>query len=74
MLHAFRRAEEGARVLAFACSHPVTPEHFRKLVFGAALDSGRSVQVLRQLGAPADHPVSIDHAEGEYLCGFLLQL
>jgi hypothetical protein len=30
--------------------------------------------VLRGLGAAADHPVSLEHPEGEYLCGLLLEL
>jgi len=74
LLHALRRAESGAFVLAFSCSHHVGPELFRKIVFGAALDAGRSARCLRALGAPADHPVSLDHPEGEYLCGLLLEL
>jgi 23S rRNA (cytosine1962-C5)-methyltransferase len=60
--------------LAFACSHHVGPELFRKVAFGAALDAGRGARVLCRLSAPADHPVSIDHPEGEYLTGLLLQI
>ncbi len=74
LLHALRRAESGALVLAFSCSHHVGAELFRKIAFGAALDAGRTARCLRSLGAPADHPVSIDHPEGEYLCGLLLEL
>jgi len=29
--------------------------------------------VLRELGAPADHPVALDHPEGRYLTGLLLR-
>jgi len=71
--NALRRAAPGAFALVFACSHHLTPELFRKLVFGASLDAGRTVEVLRSLGAPADHPVSIDHPEGHYLTGLLLR-
>jgi len=74
LLHAFRAAAPGAFVLAFSCSYHVGPELFRKVAFGAALDAGREVQVLGALGAPADHPVSIDHPEGQYLFGLLMQL
>jgi hypothetical protein len=31
------------------------------------------VQVLRVLGPPVDHPVAIDHPEGNYLTGLLMQ-
>jgi 23S rRNA (cytosine1962-C5)-methyltransferase len=73
MLHALRRAAPGALLLVFSCSHHVDAALFRKLVFAAAHDAARPLQVLRTLGAPADHPVSIDHPEGEYLKGLLLR-
>jgi 23S rRNA (cytosine1962-C5)-methyltransferase len=73
LLHALGRAAPGARLLAFACSHHVGPELFRKIVFGAALDARRELRVLGVLGQPADHPVSIDHPEGAYLTGLLLE-
>jgi len=74
LLHACGGARAGRLVLAFACSHHVGPELFRKIAFGAALDAGRSVSVLRELGAPSDHPVSLDHPEGRYLTGLLLRV
>ena len=73
-LRALARAAVGAHVLTFSCSHHVAPELFRKLVFGAALDAGREVQVLGELRAPVDHPVSIRHPQGEYLKGLLLRV
>jgi 23S rRNA (cytosine1962-C5)-methyltransferase len=72
-LHALRCAAPGALLLVFCCSHHLGPELFRKIVFGASLDAGRPLQVLRELGAPADHPVSLDHPEGTYLKGLLLR-
>jgi 23S rRNA (cytosine1962-C5)-methyltransferase len=74
ILHALRRAAPDALVLAFACSHHVGAELFRKVTFGASLDAGRPVQVLRVLQAPVDHPVSIHHPEGAYLNGLLLRV
>ena len=74
LLHGLRLAAPGARVLVFACSHHVGPELFSKIVFGAALDAGRSVRLLATLGAPADHPVSVYHPEGRYLTGQLLEV
>ncbi len=73
-LRVLRRVAEGAHVLTFSCSHHVQPELFRKVVFGAALDAGREVQVLGALGAPPDHPVSLRHPQGEYLKGLLLRV
>jgi 23S rRNA (cytosine1962-C5)-methyltransferase len=74
LLHAFAGARAGRLVLAFACSHHVGRELFGKIAFGAALDAGRRVSVLRELGAPSDHPVSLDHPEGRYLTGLLLRV
>ncbi len=73
-LRVLRRVAEGAHVLTFSCSHHVEPELFRKVVFGAALDAGREVQVLAALDAPPDHPVSLRHPQGEYLKGLLLRV
>jgi len=74
LLHLFREAPPAASVLAFSCSHHIGPELFRKIAFGAALDAGRDARVTAELGAPADHPVSLFHPEGRYLTGLLLEL
>ena len=73
LLGALRRAAPGALLLAFSCSHHVGPDLFRKIAFGASLDAGRPLAVLRELGAPVDHPVALDHPEGRYLTGLLLR-
>ncbi len=73
LLHTLRRAASGAELLVFSCSHHVGPELFRKIAFGASLDAGRSLQVLAELGAPSDHPVSLDHPEGRYFNGLWLR-
>jgi 23S rRNA (cytosine1962-C5)-methyltransferase len=73
ILHALQRVEPGGLVLAFACSHHVSPERFGQVAFAASLDAGRPAQVLRVLSAPVDHPVSLDHPEGRYLTGLLLR-
>jgi 23S rRNA (cytosine1962-C5)-methyltransferase len=74
LLHAVVGAPAGRLVLGFACSHHVGPDLFGKIAFGAALDAGRRVSVLRELGAPSDHPVSLHHPEGRYLSGLLLRV
>jgi 23S rRNA (cytosine1962-C5)-methyltransferase len=73
LLYGLRRAAPGAYLLAFACSHHVGPGLLRKIAFAAALDAERPAQVLASLGAPVDHPASIDHLEGSYLSGLLLR-
>ena len=73
-LWAFRRAAPGAFVMTFSCSQHVSRDLFWKIVHGAAVDARREVQVVRHLGAGADHPVRLAHPEGEYLKGLLLHL
>ena len=74
LLFALRRAAPGALVFAFACSHAVDAKLLRQVAFAASLDAGRPAQVVRELGGPADHPVSLDHPEGVYLKGLLLRV
>jgi 23S rRNA (cytosine1962-C5)-methyltransferase len=73
LLFGLRRAAPGAIVLMFACSHHVGADLLRKVAFAASLDAERPAQVLAALGAPVDHPASIDHLEGTYLSGLLLR-
>jgi len=73
-LHALCLAKAGGLLLSFCCSQHISSDLFQKIVFGAAVDSGRRVQILRKLGHPIDHPVSLHHLEGEYLKGLLLRV
>jgi 23S rRNA (cytosine1962-C5)-methyltransferase len=47
---------------------------FQKIVFAAALDAEREVQVVSRRGHPVDHPISLYHPEGEYLKGFICRV
>ncbi len=73
-LHALRVLKPGGLLLTFSCSQHISFDLFQKIVFGAAVDSGRKVQILKRLGHPIDHPVSLHHPEGEYLKGLLLNI
>jgi 23S rRNA (cytosine1962-C5)-methyltransferase len=74
IMNALHLVEPGGAVMAFSCSGHVSIDLFQKIVFGAALDARRDVAILRRLGAGADHPVSVNCPEGEYLKGFLLRV
>jgi 23S rRNA (cytosine1962-C5)-methyltransferase len=73
-LQAARRLREGGFLATFSCSNPIDPELFEKIVLGAVRDAGKTAQLLRLLGAGADHPVNLAHHEGRYLKGLLLCL
>jgi 23S rRNA (cytosine1962-C5)-methyltransferase len=58
----------------FSCSGLVAPDLFQKVVFGAAVDAGRPVQVLEWLHQASDHPVAITFPEGAYLKGLICRV
>jgi len=59
-------------LLTFSCSAAMTPELFRKVVGGAVQDSNRRTRVCRQFSQDADHPLSLQFPEGDYLTGLEL--
>ena len=73
-LQAMRKIKRGGILFTFSCSQAISKDQFRLAVFTAAAQSGRYVRILHQLHQPADHPVNIYHAEGEYLKGLVLEI
>jgi 23S rRNA (cytosine1962-C5)-methyltransferase len=73
-LHALKHLKPGGILLTFSCSQHLPRELFQKVVFGAAVDAGTKVTIIKQLGHPIDHPVSLHHPEGEYLKGLALRV
>ena len=73
-LHALRQVNPGGFLLTFSCSQHLSIDLFQKVVFGAAVDARRRVTILKRLGQPIDHPVSLHHPEGEYLKGLVLRV
>ncbi len=73
-LSSMKKIRKDSLIFTFSCSHHVTSDLFRKIVFSAAADSGRNVRVFAQLSQGKDHPFSIYHPEGEYLKGLLLHV
>ena len=59
--------------MTFSCSGHLSSDLFQKIVFSAALDSGRRASFVRRLTAAPDHPVSLFAPEGEYLKGMLVE-
>ena len=60
-------------LLTCSCSGLVNADLFQKIVFSASLEAGSSFEITERPGAGADHPVSLDCPEGEYLKGFWLR-
>lgn len=62
----------GGLAFLFSCSGAVDRPTFQQVVVDAALRSGRSVRLLKELHADVDHPVAAAHPEGEYLKGWMV--
>ena len=71
-LKAIDQIKPGGIIFTFSCSQVVTKENFKKSVFAAAANTGRSVRILYQMSQPPDHPVNIYHPESEYLKGLVI--
>jgi 23S rRNA (cytosine1962-C5)-methyltransferase len=73
-LLAFKLLRQGGLLFTFSCSGGVPRDLFQKIVAGAALDAGVDAQIVRHLGAGADHPVALNFPEGEYLKGLMCRV
>ncbi|MCJ7820014.1 MAG: class I SAM-dependent rRNA methyltransferase, partial [Bacteroidales bacterium] len=71
---AMERIRPGGLLFTFSCSQVVSRDDFRRSLFVAAANTGRTVRIVDQMGQPADHPVNIYHPESEYLKGFILHI
>jgi 23S rRNA (cytosine1962-C5)-methyltransferase len=57
--------------LTFSCSGAISDDLFQKIIFGAALDSGRDIQIVGRMMQSGDHPVALTFPEGAYLKGLI---
>jgi 23S rRNA (cytosine1962-C5)-methyltransferase len=64
----------GGLLFTFSCSGAIDPYLFRQIIFAAATDARRQIQILHVLTAGSDHPINIAHKEGEYLKGLVLRV
>jgi 23S rRNA (cytosine1962-C5)-methyltransferase len=73
-LNALRLIRPGGVLATFSCSGLVSADLFQKVLFGAALDARRDVQIIERLTQAPDHPVLLSFPEGEYLKGFICRV
>ncbi|MFB1034681.1 MAG: 23S rRNA (cytosine(1962)-C(5))-methyltransferase RlmI, partial [Sinobacterium sp.] len=64
----------GGILCTFSCSGLLSFDLFQKVVADAALDAGRTVQIIERLGQAADHPVGSNYPEGFYLKGLVCRV
>ncbi len=70
-LLAFKLLAPSGILFTFSCSGGVSLALFQKIVADAALDAGRSAQIIKYLHQAEDHPISMPFPEGEYLKGLI---
>jgi len=73
-LQALHLIRPGGLLITFSCSGLVSPDLFQKIVFAAAEDAGRDVQILERLSQAPDHPVRLSFPESEYLKGLICRV
>ncbi|HEX9258148.1 MAG TPA: class I SAM-dependent methyltransferase [Acidimicrobiales bacterium] len=73
-LQALGLLRPGGHLVTFSCSGLVSEDLFQKVVFGAALDAGREVQIVGRLTQPSDHPVLLTFPEAGYLKGLVCRV
>lgn len=61
-------------LLTCSCSYHVNNTLFQQVVFQAAVEAKREVQIVGRHRLAADHPINIFHPEGDYLKSFLLYI
>jgi len=61
-------------LFTMSCTGLVSADLFQKVVFGAALDAHRDVQILQRLSQAPDHPILLTFPEGEYLKGLVCRV
>jgi len=73
-MQAMHLLRPGGILATFSCSGLVSADLFQKVVFGAALDAHRDVQIIERLSQSPDHPVLLTFPEGEYLKGLICRV
>jgi len=71
---ALQRLASPGLLLSCSCSSHLGWEQFQKILFVAARESARPVQIIGRFSQPLDHPINIFHPEGEYLKSYLLRV
>ncbi|MCB0193308.1 MAG: class I SAM-dependent methyltransferase [Anaerolineae bacterium] len=73
-LLAMKLLKRGGILITFSCSGVVSADLFQKVLFGASVDAGRTVQIIERLSQGSDHPVLLTCPESEYLKGLVCRV
>ncbi len=70
-LLALKLLKKDGLLFTFSCSGHISFELFTKIVSDAALDSGKTIQIIRYLHQSKDHPIITNFPESLYLKGLI---
>ena len=74
LMQAIALLNPGGRVATFSCSGHISEDLFQKICFGATVDAGVTMQIVKKFMQAPDHPVALNFPESFYLKGLLLEL
>ncbi|MFN7134518.1 MAG: class I SAM-dependent rRNA methyltransferase, partial [Myxococcales bacterium] len=72
-LRALQLLSKGGVLVTASCSFHIDDDHFEEILWSAAVDARRSVQIVERRGAGRDHPVLMGARETRYLKCFVLR-
>jgi 23S rRNA (cytosine1962-C5)-methyltransferase len=73
-MQALHLLRPGGFLATFSCSGRIDLVLFQKILFAAAVDAKREVQIIQYLSQGADHPILVTFPESAYLKGFLCRV
>lgn len=73
-LLAIKLLKKDGLLFTFSCSGHISFELFTKIVSDAALDSGKTLQIIRYLNQAKDHPIITSFPESLYLKGVICRV
>jgi 23S rRNA (cytosine1962-C5)-methyltransferase len=68
----FEKIPPKSYLVTCSCSSVISRELFQNIVSQAAMEAGRFVKIVGSHILSPDHPISLDHPEGDYLKGLIL--
>lgn len=71
---AFKKMPMNSILLTSSCSHFIDEKLFQQVVFQAAAEAGRAVQIIGKHQLAIDHPINLYHPETEYLKSLILNI
>jgi 23S rRNA (cytosine1962-C5)-methyltransferase len=73
-ISALKLLNPGGFLITYSCSQNISEKMLLDVVLEAAMDTGKTLQLLEKHGASRDHPIRAGMPETEYLKGFVFRV